>query len=481
MVGRQLRVPTLAAVTIAGGAVLIVAGGSVLAGVARASGAPADETGATQAAASWLQWGGPDRNFIVEGPPLADAWPEEGPPVLWSRPLGVGHSSIVVDGGMLFTMYRVGSPTRSGPWNEEETVIALDAATGATIWEHTYPSATANFEYGAGPHATPLIAGDRLFTIGTYKQMYAFDKRTGEVLWQIDMVADLGAPPLQLRPNVKAGYGCSPIAWRDTIICTVGGPGQSVAAFRQADGAVVWRGGDFLFSQAPPALIEVGGQTQLVVVGGATVNGMDPDTGEVLWAVAHDPGNDLNMTAGLWGDNNVLFVASAYRSGSHALRLTRTGEPRDEESRAGQQRAGQSRDSQPEDRAITRVEELWYDKSQQLMFLNTIRIGDWVYGTEGAFGPKFMTAINVVTGEPAWRQRGFGHASMLRADGKFLIMDEDGDLVMARMSPDGMEELARASIFSTTSWTVPTLVGTTLYARDRAEIKALDLAPRGLR
>ena len=109
-----------------------------------------------------------------------------------------------------------------------------------------------------------------------------------------------------------------------------------------------------------------------------------------------------------------------------------------------------------------------------------MRSGDWVYGTVGAFGPKFMTAVNVVTGEPAWRERGFGHASMLRADGKFFIMDEDGDLVMARMSPQGMEEMARAEIFETTSWTVPTLVGTTLYARDRRHIMALDLTPRGV-
>ena len=218
----------------------------------------------------------------------------------------------------------------------------------------------------------------------------------------------------------------------------------------------MWRGGDFLFGQAPPVLINVDGQEQLIIVGGASVNGMDPDTGEVLWAVAHDPGNDLNMTAGLWGDNNVLFVSSAYRAGSHALHLSLDGD-------------------------ITTVDDLWYSKRLQLMFLNTIRIGDWVYGTAGTFGPKFMTAINVITGEPAWRERGFGHASMVRADGKFIIMDEDGDLVLVTMSPEGIEELARASIFDTTSWTVPTLVGTTLYARDRQKIVALDLGPSGLR
>ncbi len=431
----------------------IVGLGAVALGTTLSFTAIPGDAAATQASADWPQWGGPNRDFIVDGPPLAGTWAEDGPPVIWSRPLGAGHSSIVVDDGLLFTMYRIGSATRSGPWDEEETVISLDAATGETAWEHTYPSGIENFQYGAGPHSTPLVVGERLFTMGTNKQLFAFDKRTGEVLWSYDMVADLGAPPLQLRPVVTAGYGCSPVAYRDTIICTVGGPGQSIVAFRQADGEIVWRGGDFLYSNAAPALINVDGQDQLVIVGGATINGMDPDTGDVLWAVPHDPGNDLNMTEGLWGDDNVLFVSSGYRTGSRALRLSRHN-------------------------GLTEVEELWYSEATDLLFLNRVRRGDWVYGTEGMFGPKFMMALNVVTGEPAWRERGFGHASMLYADGKFIIMDEDGDLVLAEMSPAGYRTLARASIFDTTSWTVPTLVGTTLYARDREKIVALELGAR---
>jgi len=39
--------------------------------------------------------------------------------------------------------------------------------------------------------------------------------------------------------------------------------------------------------------------------------------------------------------------------------------------------------------------------------------------------------------------------------------------------------LSQAKVFDTRSWTVPTLVGTTLYARDREKIVALDVgAPR---
>ena len=70
---------------------------------------------------------------------------------------------------------------------------------------------------GPGPHSPPLLVGARLFTVGTNRRFFALDKSSGEVLWQHDLVADLGAPSLQIRPIVKSGYGCSPIAWKDTV------------------------------------------------------------------------------------------------------------------------------------------------------------------------------------------------------------------------------------------------------------------------
>jgi hypothetical protein len=109
-------------------------------------------TGARQ---SWWQWGGPDRNFISDVTGLADSWPESGPPRIWSRSLGLGHSSIVSESGMLYTMYRPGNEiTRNGPWESRELVIAMEAATGKTLWEHEYRSDPLNFSFGAGrmPH-----------------------------------------------------------------------------------------------------------------------------------------------------------------------------------------------------------------------------------------------------------------------------------------------------------------------------------------
>ena len=416
---------------------------------------PAAVPSAAQEAAAWRQWGGPGRDFVSDATGLADSWPAEGPPVLWSRPLGTGHSAILADDGRLFTQYRVGNGAeRGGPWAEEEIVVALDASSGTTLWEHTYPSRHENFDFGAGPHSTPLLVGDRLFATGTNKQLFAFDKRSGEVLWSHDLVADFGAPPNLIRAIVKSGYGNSPIAYKNTVIVPVGGPGQSLMAFRQSDGEVVWRSGDFLFSPSAPVLIDLDGHAQLVYLAGGSAVGLDPDDGEVLWAVPHDPGNDLNMVSPEWGDDNILFFSSGYRAGSRAIRLTLEGE-------------------------TTRTEELWFTSRVPFMFLNTIRRGSYVYGTSGTFGPAFMTALDVRTGEPAWQQRGFKRASLVYADNKFIVMDEDGELALTRMTPEGMTVLARAPLFDTTSWTVPTLVGTTLYARDREKIVALDLgAPR---
>jgi outer membrane protein assembly factor BamB len=427
----------------------------------RAQRGAAANTPAASGRSMWTQWGGTDRNFIISSPALAESWPAAGPPIKWSRPLGTGHSAIVSDGERLYTMYRPGNGASAGgggrtkgPFEAEEIVVALDASTGQTVWEHKYASRREDFSFGAGPHSTPLIVGDRLFTIGTNQQMFAFERRSGKVLWSHDFIKEFNSPELLIRPVVKTGYGCSPIAWRDTIICSVGGPGQAVMAFRQSDGSVVWKSGHFLTSAAAPILIEFDGQPQMVFLAGGTVTALNPDNGDVLWATPHDPGNDLNCGTPIWGSDNVLFVSSAYKAGSRAIHLSRRGN-------------------------ATHVEELWFTNRVRFMFLNAIRIGDFVYGTTGDFGPAFLTALNIKTGQPAWQHRGFGRASLVYADGKAIIMDEDGDLALAKLAPEGATILAEARIFDTTTWTTPTLVGTTLYARDRQKIVALELGQVG--
>src|SRR5215470_1696047 len=118
---------------------------------------------ATAAGSDWTQWGGPDRNFISDAKGLAASWPPGGPKRLWSRALGEGHSSILAEGDRLYTMYRPSGVLSSARRAQQEVVVALDAASGRTMWEFKYPAATdgLDFSEGAGPHSTPLIVGSR--------------------------------------------------------------------------------------------------------------------------------------------------------------------------------------------------------------------------------------------------------------------------------------------------------------------------------
>src|SRR4030095_3076571 len=90
------------------------------------------------AQSEWPQCGGPQRNFVTNSKGLAPKWPAAGPKKVWTRPLGSGHSSILVDRNMLYTMYSSG---------DEEVVIALSADSGKTIWAHKYAATTAGMNY----------------------------------------------------------------------------------------------------------------------------------------------------------------------------------------------------------------------------------------------------------------------------------------------------------------------------------------------
>jgi hypothetical protein len=105
-----------------------------------------------------------------------------------------------------------------------------------------------------------------------------------------------------------------------------------------------------------------------------------------------------------------------------------------------------------------------------------LALGDHAYGSSGDFGPAFISAIDLKSGEIAWQDRSFARAQLLYADGKLIVLDEDGVLGLATVSPQGLKVLARASVLQHLAWTPPTLVGTTLYVRDRQTISAFDLS-----
>jgi outer membrane protein assembly factor BamB len=411
---------------------------------AATAGAPALRA---NAATDWLQWGGAGRNFMSEATGLASSWPASGPKRLWMRPLGEGHSAILADAGRLYTMYRPsGSP---GQRRQDESVVALDAATGKTVWEFNYPSPTdgLDFSQGAGPHATPLIAGNRIYATSTRKELLALDKATGKRIWSHDFMKEYGSS------SPGRGYACSPLLYNGSVIVSVGGRGQGMAAFDQNSGALLWKAGDFDDSPSSPLLIEVDGQPQLVAFTGDRVAGIDPGSGRVLWHVPHKTDWGLNISTPVWSPaDHLLLVSAAYNTGSRAIELHQSG-------------------------GKTTVAEKWFSNRLRVHIGTIIRLGDHAYASSGDFGPAFLSAIDLKSGRIAWQDRTFSRAQLIYADGKLIILDEDGTLGLATVSPQGIKVLARAPVLSNITWTPPTLSGTTLYARDRKNIAAFNLAP----
>ena len=396
---------------------------------------------------AWTQWGGATRDFMVTTTGLANTWPTGGPKRLWTRALGEGHSAILVENGRLYTMYRPLGLMSTVRRSQEEVVAALDAASGKTIWEYHYgsPTAGADFSQGAGPHATPLIVGTRLFTVGSRRELFALDKNTGKVLWSHDLIKDYGAP------SVNRGMANSPLLYNNTILLPIGGRSQALGAFNPENGALLWKAGDVEYAPASPVLITVDGQAQVVLFGGDRIAGMDPSNGTTLWSHPHKTDYGLNISTPIWSPaDRLLIFSSAYGTGSRALELRQSG-------------------------GATTVVEKWALGRVRAHIGTIIRIGDMAYMSSGDFGPSFLSAVNVKTGAMAWQDRAFARAQLLYADNKLVVLDEDGTLGLATVSAQGLKVLARAQILERLAWTPPTLVGRTLYVRDRQTIAAYDL------
>ncbi len=393
---------------------------------------------AQAASPEWGQWAGPSRDFRVSARDIAAQWPAEGPKILWKHDMPYGSSSIAVDGKELFTMHRDG---------DNEVVLSLEAATGKTLWEFKYEAKFLkgmNMATGPGPHSTPFVDGDRLYTAGVTGKLHCLDKKTGKVLWMRGLIEEMGGT-VMLR-----GYSNSAMRYKDWLIVMLGGEGHTIAALDLKTGATKWQGGDFSNSHSSPVLINVDGQDQLAVVVEKAVAGFDANNGKVLWSHAHENrGGDITSTL-IWGADNLLFFSGAYQGGSRTLEL--------------HQKAG-----------VTTIKELWFHRQMRVHHSNVTRIGDYIYASNGDFGGTVFLCANVKTGEIKWRERSVVRANTLMIGDRALILDEDGVLHLATLSPEGYKEISRAQVLENLAWTPPSIAGTRLYLRDRKSIAAVEL------
>ena len=259
-----------------------------------------------------------------------------------------------------------------------EVVVALDAQTGKTLWEHSTRSRfTSDYasEMGNGPYATPLLMGDRVFTAGVAGRLQCLDRKAGKLLWTQQLWTD------HKGTRMMYGYASSPIAFRDTVIVPVGGKGRALMAFRQADGTVAWSKNDFGNAYSSPVLINVDGLEQLAVLMDGAVFGANPHNGDLQWQIPFQVLYSIAVSTPVWGPGNLLFVSAEYGAGTKVIRLERKGNQ-------------------------TIAKEQWSSPRLRLHHGNAMRLGDSVYFTSGGKGSQaILSAVDVNTGKIHWQER----------------------------------------------------------------------------
>lgn len=383
-------------------------------------------------AADWPQFRGPDRNGISVETGLIHSFPETGPAVLWRVSLGEGYSGVAIAENRLFTLFSDG---------DGEFVVGLDADSGKEVWRYRLGGRYTDSQ-GNGPRSTPTVENGIVYALGAQGKLAALRAESGEKVWALD-----------LETAVKAkiprwGVSTSPLVEGDLLIFDGGGAqGASVVAVDKGSGRTVWTSQDDKPGYSSPLAVTVGGVRQVVVLSGTQVVAVAPADGTLLWRQAWKTDWDVNAAMPVLVPPNKIFLSSGYDTGSALLQLGRTTD------------------------GFT-VETVWESRGMKNQFSSSVLHAGHLYGLDN----KILKCLDAADGSECWKARGFGHGSLIQADGMLIVLSDDGRLALVAADPSGYQELASAQVLEGRCWTAPSLAGGRLYLRNETELVALDLS-----
>jgi len=395
------------------------------------AGAPGDVL-----AADWPHLRGPNYNGVSAETGIVESWPATGPPVLWRIELGQGYSGIIAVGDRLYTQRQ----SLSGQY-----VVCLDADTGQPIWERRYGWPWEPDSNWPGPRATPTYHDGRIYFAGAFGLIGCLNAENGRRIWSVNVTEKF-----QGR-GTEYGYACSPLVEDGKVFLPVGGKGAAVVALDARDGSLVWRSGDEQASYSPAYPITVGGQRQIVTFLRNVVLGFEPRTGQQLWEHQWSESYDEHAAWPVF-EEPLLLTCAAFRGGARVLGL--------ETGAAG---------------ASARL--VWKSKVLSNDIFSSIVIDGHIYGFDlHDFQPRHtrpargrFKCVKLATGEVCWSTDRTRHANVIAADGKLILFNELGELILARATPLRYEELCRTQVFKgEVCWTAPTLHRGRLYVRNQS-------------
>jgi outer membrane protein assembly factor BamB len=396
---------------------------------------------------------------------IADTWPADGPPILWTRDLGQGYSAFVADRGRVYTQRQ----SLGGQY-----LVCLDGDTGETIWEHRYDWPYEAAGVYPGPRATPTVSDDRVYFAAPSGLVGCVTATEGRPVWSRNVVADFKGK------GTEFGFASSPTVVNGKVILPVGGTGASMVALDARTGATIWQSGDDPASYTPAFPI-TWNDRQLVV--GYLQNALvvfDLATGQQLCRLELSRGYDEHSAWPIYSEPHI-WISGPFQWGSQLLELT-------------------------DDGGSLNLKSVWKEKTMSNDIVSSVLVGGAVFGFD-VRDPQAKThrptrghfrAIDLLTGREHWsnaalnyrevrvdatpgpsRERGpdqpapasprIGHASVIVADEKLILLNDTGELMLGRATAERYEELGRVRILGgEIGWTQPILQRGRLYARNQS-------------
>ena len=388
-------------------------------------------------AQEWTQWRGPARDGSVSAKNTPVAWPQA-LKRSWRVEIGEGYSSPVVAKGRAFVHGRL---------DPEEIVASIDLADGKVLWQQKYQAAFQKNQYAVemakGPNATPLVIGDRLFTLGVTGILNAWDTATGKQLWTRDFSKLIDTSKL------FCGTAASPLLVDGRLVVQVGSDihGGQVLGLNPATGATEWEWHGLGPGYASPVVIELGGDRQIVAMTEGSIVGLDGKNGKELWTVPFPDEWHENITTPLWTGTHL--IVSGPRQGTHAYALSQSG---------GKWQATES-----------------WKNPDIAMYMSSPVFGDGlIYGHSSKKKGQFV-AVDEKTGAVRWATEGREgeHASVLLTPQNIVFLTNGADLIVAKRGAPAFTVERRYEVAEASTFAMPVLLGSNILVRDATGLMLL--------
>jgi outer membrane protein assembly factor BamB len=399
-------------------------------------------------AADWPGWRGPDRTDVSKETGLLKTWPMAGPKLVWqSDKAGLGYAGMAVVDGVVYTM---------GLRDKTEYVIALDGK-GDELWA-TKIGPVFNFagnNFSDGPNATPAVAGDHVYALGSQGILVCVEKKKGGKLWDLNLPKKLDG---QVNPvggggkNMGWGYSWSPLIDSETIVILPGGPKGLFAALNKK-GEVLWqsKGCTEQCTYSSPVKATIGGVKQYIALTQNGLVGVSAKDGEVLWTQKREnPYPDVVCPTPIV-DGDLVYTSVGFGGGATCLKVTGSGNK-------------------------FKVEEVYSNPRIGNKQGGVVQVGKYVYGFHEDYA---WTCQELATGAIQWPKarprKSIVAGGVLAADERLYVLDETGKVAMLDASPKAFKLISQFPLPAQSKnrkprggvWTHPSLSDGKLYLRDQ--------------